>query len=283
MHRPLQENPAVAADKHTGKVGLVAGCGSFPRLISKAAKARGMEVCIAAYQGQADDDIGQYASKVQWLYIGELKKMMEFFAANSVKQVIFAGGIRKSQMFEDLRLDERALAVLASLESTRDDAVMRGLANALEQQGIAVIASTTLLPEILAPKGCWTKRKPSPEEETDITLGFELAKRIGELDIGQTLIMAKGSVVAVEAMEGTDAAIERAGQLTAKKGCVVIKVIKPVQDFRFDLPAVGKNTILKMIEAGATALCLEAGRCVVFDRQEMVEMAEEQGITIVAL
>lgn len=242
-----------------------------------------MEVCIAAYQGQADEDIGQYASKVQWLYIGELKKMMEFFAANSVTQVIFAGGIRKSQMFEDLRLDEKALEVLASLESTRDDAVMRGLANALEQQGISVIASTTLLPEILAPKGCWTRRKPTPEEEADIGLGFELAKRIGELDIGQTLVMAKGSVVAVEAMEGTDAAIERAGQLTAKKGCVVVKVIKPMQDFRFDLPAVGANTIIKMIEAGATALCLEAGRCVVFDRQGMVEMADGHSITIVAL
>ncbi len=265
------------------KVGLVAGCGSFPRLISKAAKAHGMEVCIAAYQGQADEDIGQYASKVQWLYIGELKKMMEFFAQNSVKQVIFAGGIRKSQMFEDLRLDEKALEVLASLESTRDDAVIRGLANALEQQGISVIASTTLLPEILAPEGCWTKRKPTPEEEADIALGFDLAKRIGELDIGQTLIMAKGSVVAVEAMEGTDAAIERAGQLTAKKGCVVVKVIKPMQDFRFDLPAVGGNTIIKMIEAGATALCLEAGRCVVFDRQGMKEMADQYSITIVAL
>jgi DUF1009 family protein len=185
-------------------------------------------------------------------------------------------------MFEDIRLDHAGSVLISGLSSTRDDHVMRAFADALEKQGIKVLSSTCLLPDLLAPAGCWTKRPPTPEEQADISLAYRIAKEIGKLDIGQCVVAAKGSIMAVEAIEGTDAAIRRAGTL-CPGGAVVVKVKKPGQDPRFDLPAAGPGTIRVMAEAGASALALEAGESVIFDREEMVKLADEYGIAIVGI
>jgi DUF1009 family protein len=174
------------------------------------------------------------------------------------------------------------VSIISGLEHTLDDAILRALADLLEQEGISIRSSTFLLPEILAAKGCWTEREPSAAEQVDIDLGWGLAKKIGGLDIGQCIVVAGGSVMAVEAIDGTDATIKRGGRL-GSGNAVVIKVSKPNQDLRFDIPTVGIDTVRVMHEAGATALAVEAGKVIVFEKDEMVAFADRCGISITAL
>ncbi|MEW5733337.1 MAG: UDP-2,3-diacylglucosamine diphosphatase LpxI [Thermodesulfobacteriota bacterium] len=262
------------------KIGIIAGGGSFPSLMAEAAKKAGMEVSMAAYIGHAEDGVEAHARHAMRVHLGELSRLIAFFRENGITRAAFAGSIDKTRMYGDLHLDERALSFISQLTSTRDDAVMRGLADELQKDGITIVSSTLLLPELIAPEGCWTARQPGQEEAADIEFAYPLAKKIGELDIGQTLCASKRSVLAVEGMDGTDATILRAGTL-CKGGFVVVKVKKPVQDERFDLPAAGEQTIRTMIAAGATALAIEAGNAVIFDRDKMVRLADEHGISIV--
>ena len=191
------------------------------------------------------------------------------------------GAVRKTRMFTDIRPDTKAIALAARIRHTHDDNLLRTFADFLEKEGVRIQASTFLLPELLASEGCWTRRRPNRSEEKDIALGWRLAKEIGRLDIGQCIVVGGGSVLAVEAIDGTDATIRRGGQL-GKGTAVVVKVCKPNQDFRFDVPAIGAETIRIMQTAGARVLVVEAGKAVVFDREEMVALADRHGIAIVA-
>ena len=192
------------------------------------------------------------------------------------------GGVRKTRIFSDVRPDTRAIALIAGMKSTHDDGLLRAFAGALEKAGIRIRESTFLLPELLAPGGCWTRRRPSRSEKADIDMGWRLAKQIGRLDIGQCIVVGGGSVLAVEAVDGTDATVARGGAL-GRGNAVVIKVCKPEQDRRFDIPAVGAETIRTMEKAGARVLVIEAGRAIVFDREQMIALADRAGIAIVAL
>ncbi|MBU2490826.1 MAG: UDP-2,3-diacylglucosamine diphosphatase LpxI [Proteobacteria bacterium] len=264
------------------RVGLVAGNGLFPVIFSRAAKSRGLAVFAAAHLGEAPEELAGMVEDTCWVHVGELRKMVDFFHAHGVARAVLAGGITKARLFTDFKPDDLALEVLARLDHTADDAVLRGFVLALEENGIQVLAPTFLVPELLAPAGSWTQRAPDGREEKDLALGLALARKIGALDIGQCVVVCRGTVVAVEAVEGTDATVRRAGALGAA-GAVVVKVVKPIQDTRFDLPAIGPDTIRTMAEAGATVLGVEAGKTVVFDRDEMVALADEAGIAIVGM
>jgi DUF1009 family protein len=191
------------------------------------------------------------------------------------------GAVRKTRLFTDIRPDIQAIALAARMRHTHDDALLRAFAAFLEKEGVRIQPSTFLLPELLAPEGCWTRRRPSRSEEKDIALGWRLAKEIGRLDIGQCVVVGGGSVLAVEAIDGTDATIRRGGRL-GKGTAVVVKVCKPDQDLRFDVPAIGAETVRSMQAADARVLAVEAGKAVVFDRDQMVALADRHGIAIVA-
>ena len=264
------------------KIGLIAGNGQFPLLFAQAAQQKGWQVHAAAYRNETDPLLTQHVASLEWFYLGQLKRLIKYFRHQGVHRAVMLGGITKTRMFTNVRPDIKAIALVASMRHTHDDAILRAFAEALESEGIQIQASTFLLPELLAPPGVWTRRKPSRSENEDIRLGWKIAKEIGRLDIGQCVIVGGGSVLAVEAIEGTDAAIRRGGQL-GKGQAVVVKVCKPTQDTRFDIPAVGLATIETMHAAGVKTLAIEAGKAVVFDREAMIAQADGCGVAIVAL
>lgn len=264
------------------RIGLIAGSGQFPIIFSKAAKAKGFCVYAIAHKNETDPGLKDYVDSLEWVYIGQIKRIIKFFKRNNVSQAALAGAITKTKMFSDVRPDTKAISLIAGMRHTHDDGILRGFAGILEKEGIQIKSSTFLIPELLAEPGCWTKRKPSWSEKKDVELGWKLAKEIGRLDIGQCVVVGGGSVLAVEAIDGTDATIMRGGKL-GKGTAVVVKVCKPHQDTRFDIPAVGAQTIRTMHEAGAAVLGIEAGKAVVFDKKEMIELADAFGIAIVAV
>ncbi|BBO66479.1 hypothetical protein DSCA_04090 [Desulfosarcina alkanivorans] len=262
------------------KIGLIAGSGQFPRLFSEAAKRKGLSVYTAAYVNEADKELALLSEKIQWLHLGQVKRLIKFFKQNHVNRAVMLGAVRKTRIFTDVKPDMKAISIIAGMRHTHDDAIMRAFADGLEKEGIKIEPSTLLLPELLAGRGVWTKRKPSRAEKKDIRLGFSIAREIGRLDIGQSVIVGGGSVLAVEAIEGTDETIRRGGKL-GKGEAVLVKVCKPNQDFRFDVPSVGVKTIETMIRCDVRALAIEAERTVVFDRSEMIGLANANGIAIV--
>jgi UDP-2,3-diacylglucosamine hydrolase len=264
------------------RIGVIAGNGQFPLLFSRAAKENGYEVCVAAIRHEADPALADVADHMIWLHLGQVKKLLRFFRDHDVKDTVLVGGVRKTRIFSDIKPDLKAIALLASLRHTHDDGLLGACADFLEKEGVTVQSSTFLLPGILAEEGCWTRLKPSKAQRADIRVGFNLAKEIGRLDIGQCLVMGGGSVLAVEAVDGTDATIRRGASL-AKDDAVVIKVSKPHQDMRFDVPAVGLRTLKTMQEAGASVLVIEAGKSVVFDRDEMIAYANRTNMIILAV
>ena len=264
------------------KIGLIAGNGQFPLLIAQAAQSKGWEVCAVGYQGETDPLLADHVTVLEWLYLGQIKKMIKFFRVNGIKDAVMIGGVTKTKMFTNVRPDTKAISLIAGMRHTHDDAILRAFADLLEKEGIRIHASTFLLPELLAPAGVWTRRKPSRSELEDIRLGWKIAKEIGRLDIGQCVVVAGGTILAVEAIEGTDAAITRGGAL-AKGEAIVVKVCKPNQDTRFDIPAIGQNTMETMHKAEIKSLAVEAGKAVVFDRDTMIQYANQCGMTIIAL
>ncbi len=264
------------------KIGLIAGGGQFPIIFSDIAKSKGYEVFAVAHLKETDPALENHVDMIRWIHLGQVKKLLNFFKENMVTEVAMLGRIKKTRIFSDFKPDTKALKLIAGMRNTHDDNVLRSLAGALEKEGIKVRSSTFLIPDILATEGCWTKRKPNRAEKADMKLGWGIAKEIGKLDIGQCVVICKGSVLAVEAIDGTDATIKRGGSL-ANNSAVVVKVSKPNQDLRFDVPAVGVETIMTMHEAGAGLLVLEAGKAVVFDKDEMIDCANRYGISIIAL
>ncbi|MBU1171050.1 MAG: UDP-2,3-diacylglucosamine diphosphatase LpxI [Proteobacteria bacterium] len=264
------------------KIGIIAGNGQFPLLFSKAARAKGYDVHVAAIRQEADEILEHIAHSIKWLHLGQVKKLLSFFREHGVRDVVMVGGIRKTRIFSDIKPDMKAVMLLASMKHTHDDGVLGIFADFLEKEGLRVCSSTFLLPELLAEAGVWTRMKPGKAHMTDIRAGFSLAKEIGRLDIGQCIVMGGGSVLAVEAIDGTDATIRR-GAMLGKGDAVVIKVSKPNQDMRFDVPAVGLKTLETMHDSGATVLVIEAGKAIVFDKEEMVAYADQHNIAILAL
>lgn len=264
------------------KIGLIAGGGQFPILFARAAREKGWQIHAAAYKDEADAELDEYATSLEWFYVGQIKKLIHYFKRHHVTQAVMMGTISKPRMFTNVRPDTKAIALIAGMRHTHDDALLRGFADILQKEGIHIKASTFLLPEMLAPSGVWTRRKPSKKERNDIRLGWDIAKEIGRLDIGQCIVIRDGSVLAVEAIEGTDATIARGGDL-GRGQAVVVKVCKPNQDMRFDVPAVGPKTIETMHAANAKVLAIEAGKAVVFDRDAMIELADKYKITIIAM
>jgi DUF1009 family protein len=266
----------------TTRIGLIAGSGQFPILFAQAAREKGWQIFAAAYREEAHPDLSQYVEFMEWVYVGQISRLINFFHRHHVTQAVMMGAVNKTRMFSNVRPDLKAIAMIARMRHTHDDALLREFADMLEKEGIQIKPSTLLLPDLIAPPGVWTRRKPSKSEVRDIRIGWRIAKEIGRLDIGQCVVIKSGSILAVEAIDGTDATIERGARL-GKGQAVVVKVCKPNQDTRFDVPAVGLQTIETMHAAGATALAVEAGKAVVFDRQAMVERADAHKITIVAL
>lgn len=264
------------------RIGLIAGGGQFPLIFSEKARAKGYSVFAVAHNQETDPALEKRVEGIQWLYLGQLGKLIRFFKKNDVRQAVMMGAIGKSRSLRNIRPDLKVLSIIAGLKDSHDDRVLRACADALKKEGIEILASTFLLPELLAPEGCWTQRQPTKYEKEHIEFGWKMAKEIGRLDIGQCIVVGDGSVLAVEAVEGTDEAIRRGAKL-AGGAAVVVKVCKPDQDLRFDIPAIGVNTIQTMVETGATVLTVEADKAVVFDREEMIDLADRNGIAIVAL
>lgn len=265
------------------RIGLIAGSGPFPVIFSKKAGQKGLQVYAVGYHRETDPALVDNVALMETVYLGQIKRLIKFFKANHIAEAVMIGAIKKPSSIRDIHPDMKAFSLITSIRNdTHDDRLLRAFAKILEDEGILIRPSTFLIPELLAPEGCWTKRKPAKEEMPDIDLGWQMAKEIGRLDIGQCVVVSNGTVMAVEAIDGTDSTIRRGGKLS-KGRAVVVKVCKPNQDFRFDVPAVGAQTIRTMRESGATVLVVEAGKSLVYDREEMIRHADAWDISIIAL
>ena len=278
------------------KLGLIAGNGRFPFLLLDAARAHGLTVVVAAIKEETSSEINERAAAdpavhVHWMSLGELSKLIETFHDEGVSRAVMAGQIRHKQIFSGIRPDWRLAKLLLNLRTRNTDMLLGAVAKVLADEGIELVSSTAYLESLLAKSGVMTARSPSPDELLDIDYGLTVARGIAGFDLGQTVVIAAQACVAVEAMEGTDATIVRAGALlrtlgqgdsTLSRSLTIVKVAKPNQDMRFDVPVVGVPTIEAMLAAGATCLCVEAGRTLLFDLAGMVRDADAAGIAFIA-
>ena len=280
----MNERPAVTPSQTlgVGVLGLIAGNGRFPIIFADNARRLGYRVCAVAHVGETDPELGEHVDRIHWVKIGQLNKLVEAFKEEGVTQAVMLGGIKKTHVFKTVRPDFRTLAMAARLAIWRDDDILRELAAELEREGIVIRESTFGLEGVLVEEGVLSRRPPTEKEWGDIRYGWEVAKEIGRLDIGQCIVVKDRVVVAVEAVEGTDDTIRRGGEL-AEGGAVVIKRCKPQQDLRFDLPAIGPRTIDTMQAVKAAVLVAEAARSVVLDRDEMVARANRHRIAVVGM
>jgi UDP-2,3-diacylglucosamine hydrolase len=281
------------------RLGLIAGNGRFPFLLLDAARAHGAQVVIAAIKEEADPEIDLRAQadpgiRVHWLSLGELSRLIDTFHREGVTQAVMAGQVKHKQIFSSIRPDWRLAKLLLNLRTRNTDMLLGAVAKVLSDEGIELISSTAYLEPLLAQPGVLTARPPTAEEQQDLVYGREVALALAGYDIGQTVVVAGQACVAVEAMEGTDATIERAGAIlgtleadgeasTLARRLSVVKVAKPAQDMRFDVPVIGSNTIETMRRAGATCLSIQAGRTLIFDLETVRRLAAESGIAIVAV
>lgn len=279
------------------KLGLIAGNGRFPFLLLDAARAEGHSVVVAAIRQETDAEIdcraaADAAITVHWLSLGELSRLIETFQQEGVTKAVMAGQVKHKQIFSSIRPDWRLAKLLLNLRNRSTDVLLGAVAKVLGDEGIELMSSTSFLEPLLAEEGVLTERAPDEEERRNIDYGLKVAQAVAGFDIGQTVVVAAQACVAVEAMEGTDAAIERAGLLmqtlegeasTLERRLTVVKVAKPNQDMRFDVPVIGMATIETMIRANASCLSVEAGRTLLFDREALLDRARQAGIAMVAL
>jgi len=265
------------------KIGLIAGGGQFPVLFSQKAAQKGYKVYCVGFNSEADKSLENHVEDLKYLYLGQVTKLIKYFKQQGITEAVMLGSITKTSMFKDVRPDLKVLSFMAKTKKTHDDHILTAFADLLLKEGIKILPSTFLLPELISPKGCWTKKKPDKSEKNDIQQGWKIAKQIGKLDIGQCVVISNGSVLAVEAIDGTDSTIERGGALAHKNGAVVVKISKPSQDLRFDLPSSGCQTIKTMHKSGVNILALEAEKSISFDREEMINLANKYKISIIAL
>jgi DUF1009 family protein len=267
------------------RLGLIAGNGRFPFLVLEAARGAGREVTIVAIREEAFPDLAAAADRppradLHWVSLGQLGKCVSILKEAGVTEAVMAGQVRHTKLFADIIPDMTLLGVLTRLKARNTDALIAGVADVLGKHGIGLLDSTTLLKPLLAKEGVLTRRAPNPDERADLEFGYQVADAIAGLDIGQTIAVKSAAVVAVEAMEGTDAVIARAGQL-AGRGVRVVKVAKPKQDMRFDVPVVGVSTVEAMKEAGATLLSVDAEKTLMIDGDAIIRAADQADIAIV--
>ncbi|NLY41868.1 MAG: LpxI family protein [Desulfovibrionales bacterium] len=261
-------------------LGIIAGGGFFPITVAQSARAVGMRVVGVGFTSDTDPSFPKHCDTFCWLKLGQLSKLIAFFHKHGAEQVAMAGPINKPRAL-DIRPDWRAAKLLFSLSTKGDDAILRALLRELEREGFVVVSAQSFVPDLAAPAGILTHRAPSTQEYADIVLGWKITQALGSFDVGQCVILREGIVLAIEALEGTDAAIARAGSLGGS-GAVVVKRPKPGQEHRVDLPAVGLQTIERMRHAGATCLAIEAGHCLFFDRSKATDLANSYGIAVVS-
>src|SRR5579863_3573834 len=274
------------------RIGLIAGNGRFPLLVLDAARAQGLEVIVAAIREETSLEIESHgAAAVHWLSLGELSKLIETFQGAGVRRAIMAGQVKHKQIFSSIRPDWRLAKLLLSLGTRNTDSLLGAVAKVLADEGIVLENSTSLLEPLLAKPGVLTTRTPSEQEKKNVAYGRAVARHLAQFDIGQTVVVAENACVAVEAMEGTDATIQRAGQImaslesdasTLSRALTIVKIAKPNQDMRFDVPVIGAKTIEVMREAGATCLALDAGKCLLLDGHSIIDAADFTEIAIVA-
>jgi len=277
--RPASPN---SGERIGQRIGVIAGNGRFPIIFADNVRRQGYAVSAVAHIGETDPELERHVDWIHWVKIGQLNKLIHAFKHDGVRQAVMLGGVRKTHVFTTVRPDFRILAMAGRLRALKDDAILRELAAELEREGIVIRESTFGLDGILVEERPLTQRRPSRKEWDEIRYGWEMAREIGRLDIGQCVVVKERVIVAVEAVEGTDQAIRRGGEL-AGAGAVVVKRCKPQQDLRFDLPAVGPQTIETMVAVKASALAVEAGKSVMLDRADLIRRADEAGIAVVGL
>jgi UDP-2,3-diacylglucosamine hydrolase len=267
----------------SSRYGLIAGNGRFPFLVLEAARCQGIEMVVAAIKEETSPDIERQAKTVHWMSLGQLGKLIKTFKAEGVTKAIMAGQVKHKQIFSGILPDLKMMQVLATLATRNTDSLIGAVARVLEDEGIYLVESTAFLEPLLPQAGVLTKRALSTDEQRDIDYGYTLARQLGRLDVGQTVVVADAACVAVEAMEGTDAVIERAASLVNGRALRVVKLAKPNQDLRFDVPVIGIPTVSAMKRAGVTAMAIEARKTLMIDREELLRAADAAGIAIVAV
>jgi DUF1009 family protein len=263
-------------------IGLVAGNGKLPVLVAKGMQEAGNRVVGIGHVGETQTRLKYHVDTLHWVSIGALGKIIDLLLQEGAQSAIFAGGISKKHFFSRAKPDLRAIKILGQLPDKKDDAILRAVAKEVESEGIRVKSPIAFLRGSMAPKGCWTERKPTEREERDIEFGWGMAKKVGRLDLGQTLVVKDQMVLAVEAIEGTDEAIRRGGKL-GKGDVVVIKVVKPRQDLRLDLPVIGLASIGVLKKAGATALAVDAQKTIIIEREKVVREADKNHLCLIGM
>jgi UDP-2,3-diacylglucosamine hydrolase len=263
--------------------GLIAGNGRFPFLVLEGARSQGIDMAVIAIKEEADPDLAKRAERVHWVSLGELSKTIDLLHREGVAQAVMAGQVKHNKIFSAIRPDWKLAKLLLALPRKNTDALIGAVAKVLEDEGIRLVDSTLFLKPLVPEAGVLTERAPDAQEAADIAYGLNLARQIAGMDIGQTVVISNQACVAVEAMEGTDETIARAARIAGGRPLVVVKVSKPKQDMRFDVPVVGLPTVAAMKAAGATALAVDAKRTLLFDRAALVAAAAEAGIAIQAV
>ncbi len=261
-------------------MGLIAGNGPLPSLFARQARDLGISLVAVGHRGETRQELEGLVDRMSWVHVGQLGALLQALREGGVDRVVMLGGIDKKRALKELRLDDRAMKLLQALATRGDDTLLGALARELEAEGVQVLGSQDVLASWLAPAGPMTRRPLSHQEESDVRLGMTVLGHLGPLDVGQTVVIREGVILAVEAIEGTDQTISRGGELGGPGG-VVVKGSKPQQDMRFDVPVVGLATLRAMDRVEARVLALEAGRTLLLDREEMLEMAEGRGISLV--
>ncbi len=269
-------------DAAAGNWGLIAGNGDFPFLVLEGARSRGIEMAVIAIREEASPSLERAAKRLHWVSLGELSRAIELLHSEGVKRAVMAGQVKHNKIFSSIRPDWRLAKLLFSLNTKNTDALIGAIARVLEDEGIELVNSTEFLGPLLPQTGVLTNRAPDDSERADMEYGRHIAQQIAGLDLGQTVVIRDRACVAIEAMEGTDETIERAGRIAGGQRLVVVKVSKPKQDMRFDVPVVGRKTIDVMKQANATALAIDAGRTLLFERDDLIRAADEAGIAIEA-
>ncbi|HXJ14193.1 MAG TPA: UDP-2,3-diacylglucosamine diphosphatase LpxI [Candidatus Limnocylindrales bacterium] len=262
--------------------GLIAGNGRFPFLVLEGARSQGIEMAVIALKEEASPELEKIAKRLHWVSLGELSKAIELMQSEGVKQAVMAGQVKHNKIFSSIRPDWKLAKLLFALPRKNTDSLIGAVAKVLEEEGIHLVDSTMFLKPLLPEAGVLTRRAPSAQESADMEYGLGIARRIAAKDIGQTVVVADSACVAVEAMEGTDETIARAARFANGRPLVVVKVSKPRQDMRFDVPVVGLPTVESMKLAGATALAIDANRTLLFDKEKLIAMANDAGIAIQA-
>lgn len=281
---PIQapQAPQIGGDQPS-RYAVIAGNGRFPFLVLDAAREQGIDPVVLAIREETSPDLAQHASRIHWLSLGEVAKLLEVLAAERIQKILLAGQVRHVQLYSAILPDRVMSGVLGSLERKNTDALIGAFVQMLEGMDIEVVDSTLFLKPLLAGEGVLTSCQPSPACLADASYGREVAQRLAGLDIGQTVVVADRACVAVEAMEGTDAAIERAAALSNGRTLTVVKVSKPSQDMRFDVPVVGVKTIEVMARANARLLSIDAGKTLLFEREALLELAAQHGIAVMGV